>query len=425
MEERNLASPLGEGGRGEEEGKEESHTPKRKKVPGSHDNDDREGFVVIGTSEAAPESGGAKEPETTPTTATLATPTDISRQESAKIRGGLPSLLKSLAAAKQDTPPSPEGENRAETEQTKDGQPEYIRDGQESSGSVSIAGTWEDPQPRMVVDDEVVVLATAESEEPSVQVSSPTSMGRPNSNRDDMVSLPGTVVISGMWEDPQPRMVIDDKIVTMTTEEPLTVPAKPPPPMTSDLTRNAKVETHSVALTPALPEQKSSGKQLPGKVLSGQLVNKDQKYKSDEISDLELQREKREIGRERESKEREAKKEREWREGERERRDEQASKEKERRENEREKKDRWNRGKRERENKTSHVGLPVMNGDQGEVPVKPLRRKTKKFTALESGENLPEQVELVRGSMTVFNCYFFLLLAIVIHFILYQLYLLV
>ena len=111
IDQRNLASPTE--GDGEEKREEEEAEPKRKK--GSDESDE----VTKSTSDdsvtdtTTNRRGWSGETETTPTTAVLATPTEISRQESARIRGGLPSLLKTLAAAKHDaTQPETEVQSR-------------------------------------------------------------------------------------------------------------------------------------------------------------------------------------------------------------------------------------------------------------------------------------------------------------------------
>ena len=110
IDQRNLASPTPEEGPGE---KGEEGEPKRKKGTGENGDvvrskvrtstsDDSESEVPANRHD---DTSGSTETKATPTTATLATPTEISRQESTRIRSGLPSLLKNLAAAKvEDTP---------------------------------------------------------------------------------------------------------------------------------------------------------------------------------------------------------------------------------------------------------------------------------------------------------------------------------
>ncbi|CAI8054268.1 MICAL-like protein 2 [Geodia barretti] len=100
IDQRNLASPTG--GDGEEKREEEEVEPKRKKESDEVTRSKVSTSVTDTTTNRHGGSGGSGKTETTPTAAVFATPTEISRQESARIRGGLPSLLKTLAAAKQD-----------------------------------------------------------------------------------------------------------------------------------------------------------------------------------------------------------------------------------------------------------------------------------------------------------------------------------
>ena len=100
IDERNLASPTG----GDDEGAE----PKRKRGSdshvGSHDDDSK--VVNSTTSDTETPTTGGRHGDIE-TTKVLATPTDVSRQESSRIRSELPSLLKTLATAKQDTTTHP------------------------------------------------------------------------------------------------------------------------------------------------------------------------------------------------------------------------------------------------------------------------------------------------------------------------------
>ena len=100
IDERNLASPTG----GDDEGAE----PKRKRGSdshvGSHDDDSKVVNSTTSDTETPTTAGRHGDIETTKV---LATPTDVSRQESSRIRSELPSLLKTLATAKQDTTTHP------------------------------------------------------------------------------------------------------------------------------------------------------------------------------------------------------------------------------------------------------------------------------------------------------------------------------
>lgn len=107
IDQRNLASPTRRETEGEGKVEEGEGEPKRKKGP----DDESHGNEVTGSKVATTEAtanrhgdtGATTKTEATTGTVVLATPTDISREESARIRGGLPSLLKTLAASKQDS----------------------------------------------------------------------------------------------------------------------------------------------------------------------------------------------------------------------------------------------------------------------------------------------------------------------------------
>ena len=108
IEERNLTSPTHKGEREDEEGEGGVHSVKRKKVPDAQTSNVNS--VTVDDVQPASDTRDSSEvnkDQTTPTSVSLATPTDISRQESAHIRSGLPSLLKTLAAAKHEENTSP------------------------------------------------------------------------------------------------------------------------------------------------------------------------------------------------------------------------------------------------------------------------------------------------------------------------------
>ena len=346
MERRNLTSPTG----GEGEGEAAILAPKRKKdVTSTHtpSADNREpgnraavprAIVRSAGKDTGSGATGSKVAEATPTNATLATPTDISRQDSAKIRSGLPSMLKSLATAKQD---NSSGENSGEklSTQSGTGQRANIRDDPESSRTVL------------------------------------------NSRTEKL-----------------PRQV-DSKPITVTTKDTPTAT----PPVTFVSIANGKVGSST-----ALPEQPSSGKQLPGKLLSGKQVAIDRVVSGSSKVDkkkLQLEPERREGGQGARDKETE-------REGERKRREPDA-KMRESLEDER------------RLREGGEKGDKATTSREGSVPVKPPRRRTKKALATgpsNRSEISPDKVHAARGPLAVFNCYLLLLLALLIHCVLYAVY---
>ena len=371
MEQRNLVSPpLNEGEReGETEGK---HAPKRKKIPDTHPaTRDKKNVVITATAESVVENGlpdsKTKEVEATPTEATLATPTsNISRQESAKIRSGLPTLLKTLAAAKQDTSSSPSPPvSPAKKDSTEMSQPVNIQDDPKSSGTVS-------------------------------------TLGDAGTRLDSKVEL----------------------------QKPTELPAKSPPPMISELIGNGQVASGDVESTAELPQQTLSGKQLPGKQLVTD-ADKMGKLRMDEKQRLKIQEEKlaREREKERWKREEEGGKEEVWREGERKRREEEQEKERERRAREGEGLERWRSEEGKKEEKANGVAVQVADTTSSEdpPPVKPPRRRTKKLSAsvtirATTSENPPDKVSVAGEQIAVFNCYLFILMAVVIHCVLFNAY---
>ena len=324
MEQRNLTSPSGEEGEGE--GEAVIQAPKRKKevasthTPSSDAPEPVKGAAVprfIAKSATKDAKTGSQAAEATLTNDTLATPTDISCQESAKIRSGLPSLLKSLASAKQDNAISSRDSSSGEklADQSGAGQHANIRDDLESSRTVLNPGT-----------------------------------------------------------EKLPRQV-DAKLVTTTTKATPTAT----PPVTFVSLANGKVGGSS-----ALPEQLSSGKQLPGKLLSGKQVASDKVV-------IESSKEQETRARDERTTEKE-------------------------------------RGEGERKQRQPDAGpkKTAVNNEET-VPVKPPRRRTRKALTTGPGplnESVTSQdkVHVARGPVTVFNCYLFLLFALVAHCVLYALY---
>ena len=456
MEQRGLTSPEGE--------REEAlQGPKRKKKvsdSGSDEGGEDDALKIAvprtivkgGSKGAVGDDTKSEENEATPTQAVLATPTDVSRQESAKIRSGLPTLLKSLAAAKQKTEqngitssPSPSPSPTSPSSPAK-------KEGDEQKREVVLS------RPSQLGDG--APAATSEA-----QNSKSSEVGARSGRTGDIAALP----------------------------------TKPLPPVTSAHLATGK--TGSVGVKVQVPVTVSPEQKLPGKQLSGQQVQvtvdrekekkleaerekrerearerearererererKEQEAKREkerERKEQEAKREKererreQEVKREKEKREQESKKERERerkehevkrererkeqeakRQKERERKEQEARREKERRDQEvkreRERERREQEAKRERERKEQEAKEREREREEKErerqrkaaesdnkesVPIKPPRRRTRKAQAVATpteSETAPEKVHEAGGQLAIFSCYLFLIFAVVLY----------